>query len=47
MIDKLLKKYDFYVWQKIDTENSAIRIVTSWATSENVVNDFIDELNKI
>jgi len=44
LIEKLKKNYAFYVWNKIDEKNSAIRLVTSWATSEKVVNDFISEL---
>ena len=44
VIDKLNGKYSFYVWQKIDNENSAIRLVTSWATREDAVNEFIDDL---
>ncbi|MDM8534457.1 aminotransferase class V-fold PLP-dependent enzyme [Clostridiaceae bacterium HSG29] len=34
LINKLEKNYDFYIWQKIDNDTSAIRIVTSWATKE-------------
>ena len=41
LIKKLEKKYDFHIWKKIDKENSAIRLVTSWATKENIVDEFI------
>jgi threonine aldolase len=44
VIEKLTRKYSFYVWQKIDSDNSAIRLVTSWATSEDAVNEFINDL---
>ena len=44
LIKKLQEKYDFYTWKKIDTENSAIRIVTSWATKSDVANEFISDL---
>ena len=44
LIKKLEKKFSFYVWKQIDKKNSAIRLVTSWATQENSVNEFIDEL---
>ena len=47
LIDKLSKKYSFYTWQKIDDENSAIRLVTSWATNEDAVKSFIDDLRLI
>lgn len=41
---KLSEKYGFYVWKKIDEHNSVARIVTSWATKEVVVNEFIADL---
>ena len=44
VIEKLQEKYSFYVWQKIDKDNSAIRLVTSWATREDAVKAFIDDL---
>lgn len=44
VIDELRADYGFYVWSKIDNSNSAIRLVTSWATSEGVVNEFLDDL---
>ena len=47
LIEKLEEKYGFYVWEKIDDENSAIRIITSWATKENDVKRFISDLQKL
>lgn len=44
LISKLEKNFDFYVWKKIDFKNSAIRIVTSWATKQEVVDEFISML---
>lgn len=44
LINKLQQKFDFYVWEKVDAENSAIRLVTSWATREEAVEAFISEL---
>ena len=44
LIQNLNKKYEFYVWEKIDDENSAIRLVTSWATKEEFVDQFIEDL---
>lgn len=41
VIDKLSENFSFYVWQKIDDEHSAIRLITSWATPETAVNEFI------
>ncbi|HHV64596.1 MAG TPA: low specificity L-threonine aldolase [Peptococcaceae bacterium] len=45
LIARLEKKYLFFVWEKIDEEHSAIRLVTSWATKEQAVEDFIQEIN--
>jgi len=44
LIEKLNQKYGFYIWCKVDDKNSAIRLVTSWATKEEYVNQFIEDL---
>lgn len=44
-IAKLQQKYDFIIWEKIDDESAAIRLVTSWATCEAAVEEFIADLN--
>lgn len=44
IIERLQENYSFYVWQKIDDDNSAIRLVTSWATKEEMVLEFVREL---
>lgn len=46
-IEILEKKFGFYIWEKIDDNSSAIRLVTSWATKKEAVLEFIDELNQI
>ena len=46
-IDELSKNFKFFIWKKMDDENSAIRIVTSWITSENAVDKFINEILEI
>ncbi len=43
VIEKLQTNYGFYVWQKGEHE-SAIRLVTSWATPESAVREFIEDL---
>lgn len=43
-IEKLSKKYLFYVWKKIDEHQSAIRIITSWTTEEAHVDEFIKDI---
>lgn len=45
LIAKLEKNYSFYIWEKVDAHHSAIRLVTSWATKEEIVLAFIDDLN--
>lgn len=44
LIDKLQKKYAFIVWSKTDPTHSAVRLVTSWATKEEAVLAFIEDL---
>ncbi len=44
LIEKLRENYGFYVWDKVGTERSAIRLVTSWATLEDAVDEFIVDL---
>lgn len=42
VIEKLSEKFEFYVWKKIDDRFSAIRLITSWNTGDDPVNDFIE-----
>ncbi|MCM0648518.1 low specificity L-threonine aldolase [Clostridium swellfunianum] len=44
LIEKLEESYAFYIWQKIDKDNSAIRLVTSWATDEKDVLGLIESV---
>lgn len=44
LITKLQEKYIFTFWEKVDDNNSVIRLVTSWATKEAEVCNFIEEL---
>ena len=44
LIEKLRENWNFYIWQKMDEDCSAIRIVTSWATTEAAVESFVDEV---
>ncbi|NQX82001.1 MAG: aminotransferase class V-fold PLP-dependent enzyme [Flavobacteriaceae bacterium] len=46
-IDSLSKDFDFYVWKKIDENNSAIRVITSWATKDKDVDIFINAIKKL
>lgn len=45
LIEKLLKNFSFYVWEKVDEDNSAIRLVTSWATNIENVSEFVAALD--
>jgi threonine aldolase len=45
LIKQLEEKFEFYVWEKTDTQNSAVRLVTSWTTIEEKVDEFIETIN--
>ncbi len=47
MISLLQKEYSFLVWSIVDNDHSAIRLITSWATPESMVDEFITDLRKI
>lgn len=47
IIEKLQEKYSFYIWSEIDEHNSSVRIVTSWATREDAVSAFIEDLKNL
>jgi threonine aldolase len=47
VISKLQNNYAFHIWEKIDSDSSAIRFVTSWATKEEEVNSLIEDLKRI
>ncbi len=44
VIERLQQEYGFHVWEKFDAQNSVIRLVTSWATRENAVSEFLSTL---
>ncbi|MEW8986056.1 MAG: beta-eliminating lyase-related protein, partial [Bacillus sp. (in: firmicutes)] len=47
VIHQLQSNYDFHVWDKVDARRSAIRLVTSWATPENAVNELIEDIKRL
>ncbi|MBB4805521.1 threonine aldolase [Chryseobacterium defluvii] len=48
LIETLSEKFEFYVWKKIDDEFSAVRLITSWNTGDDAVDEFIEMIkNKI
>ena len=44
IISELEKDFGFYIWTKVDEDNSSIRLITSWSTTEEAVNNFLDKL---
>ena len=46
IIDKLSEDFQFYTWKIIDNETSAIRLITSWATPEEAVGNFVNAYKK-
>ena len=46
LIAELQKNYAFIVWEKTDSTHSAIRLVTSWATKEEEVRAFVEDMKK-
>ena len=47
IIEKLKKKYNFAIWQKVDQDNTAVRFCTSWATKEEDVEQLINDIKKL
>lgn len=44
LIARLRTKYMFYDWKVIDPQHTAIRLITSWATQEHIIDQFIADL---
>jgi threonine aldolase len=44
VIERLQQDYGFHVWEKFDAQNSIVRLVTSWATEESAVSEFLTTL---
>lgn len=47
VIDSLGGKHLFHTWQQIDEQHAAIRLVTSWATTEVACERFVRELGDL
>lgn len=41
VIEKLSREFGFYTWKKMDEAHSAIRLITSWATTQDAVAQFV------
>ncbi len=46
VIKKLRQNYCFHEWEKIDEQHSAVRLVTSWATSAAIIDKFVRDLGE-
>jgi len=44
--DKLSKLYDFHIWKSLE-KTVTIRLVTSWATASDTVDEFIEDLKNM
>jgi threonine aldolase len=47
VISELEKNYSFEVQKRVDGDHSMVRLVTSWATRESAVDEFIADLTKL
>lgn len=43
--EELLKKYEFYIWEQLEYNQEIVRLVTSWATKESEIDQFISDLD--
>jgi threonine aldolase len=46
-VDKLSENFDFHIWKKMDESTSAIRLITSWATTDVQVQSFVEALGRV
>lgn len=47
LISQLEVDYGFYVWKKIDEVHSAVRLVTSWATQKESIEEFLNDVRRL
>lgn len=47
LVEKLRENYDFELWEKRADNTSVIRLVTSWATPESMVEKFIQDFKNL
>lgn len=47
VLEKLSKKYSFDVWKKVDENDTAVRVCTSWATKEENVQELVMDIEGI
>lgn len=44
LIEKLQSHFQFYKWKNMDNQQAAVRIITSWATAEDKIDEFLQLL---
>jgi threonine aldolase len=47
VIERLQQDYGFHFWEKFDEQSSIVRLVTSWATQESDVTEFLKTLQEV
>ena len=47
LIAELQKQYGFYTWARVDADHSAVRLVTSWATLDDKVDEFLEAVRTL
>lgn len=47
IIGGLSEKFGFYIWETTGEASSAVRLVTSWATPQEAVDRFLEELRRL
>lgn len=46
-IEKLWQDFDFYIWKPLENNKAAVRIITSWATTDKDVSKFVSAINHL
>lgn len=46
-IHELEKEFDFHIWKSIDEKHAAIRLITSWATTDENVNSLVTKIKTL
>ncbi len=47
LAERLMEYYQFYIWSKTDSDNSSVRLVTSWATRREDAEAFAEKLKEL
>jgi len=47
VVERLQQDYGFHFWEKVDGQNAIVRLVTSWATKESHVTEFLETLRGV